>query len=266
MIRLNTMIGYFYMIQTCPDLDPLRIKFGFSKNPYDRLECFRTSLPTAILVRSWEINNTYIEKFLIETLSTIKSRLGPEVVTISSIEDTISEITKTIDEIHNGTHLEFEAKNKEIRKTILLSEETIELISRFASKRLDDNEGYFSKDFIIRKALKESIERGPFDKEIELKRIDWELQRATHDRELQKELQKQQFEQEMQKRRFEVEMREKEMELEEKRQSRMIEIQKEIMKDMVTGSGNNISPIEIKHMMELIKTMQNTIGEPTGEL
>jgi hypothetical protein len=45
--------GYFYAIQTMPDVMPNRIKLGFTNDLGWRLRSFRTVVPTAVLLKAW---------------------------------------------------------------------------------------------------------------------------------------------------------------------------------------------------------------------
>ena len=45
--------GFFYIIQIVPDLDPLRIKLGFTTDTQTRLSTYRTVSPTATLLKAW---------------------------------------------------------------------------------------------------------------------------------------------------------------------------------------------------------------------
>lgn len=45
--------GWFYLIQLTPDLQPRRVKFGFTDSPSERLSAHRVSSPTAVLVKAW---------------------------------------------------------------------------------------------------------------------------------------------------------------------------------------------------------------------
>lgn len=46
-------IGFFYVIQIVPDLDPNRVKLGYAKNVGQRLQQHRTTSPTAQLAQRW---------------------------------------------------------------------------------------------------------------------------------------------------------------------------------------------------------------------
>jgi len=51
--------GFFYIIQIVPDLDPLRVKLGFSSNVEGRLQAHRTAAPTAKLAKSWPCRRSW---------------------------------------------------------------------------------------------------------------------------------------------------------------------------------------------------------------
>jgi len=46
-------VGVFYVIQLAPDLDPMRLKFGFAESLQQRLLEHRTAAPTARVLRAW---------------------------------------------------------------------------------------------------------------------------------------------------------------------------------------------------------------------
>ena len=46
-------VGFFYIIQLVPELEPKRLKFGFATDVSERLNQHRTAAPTAVLVKSW---------------------------------------------------------------------------------------------------------------------------------------------------------------------------------------------------------------------
>ncbi len=43
--------GWFYVIQLIPDLKPERLKFGFSRNIDNRVNGYRVSSPTAVILK-----------------------------------------------------------------------------------------------------------------------------------------------------------------------------------------------------------------------
>ena len=51
--------GVFYIIQLAPDLDPNRIKFGFTANLPARLAQHKTTAPTCALVRWWPCRKSF---------------------------------------------------------------------------------------------------------------------------------------------------------------------------------------------------------------
>lgn len=46
--------GHFYIVQLVPELDPKRIKLGFSSNIQSRFRSHRVSAPTAKLLGTWD--------------------------------------------------------------------------------------------------------------------------------------------------------------------------------------------------------------------
>lgn len=50
---LDNGVGFFYLIQIVPDLDPLRVKLGWTSDVSMRLDAHRTAAPTAELVKCW---------------------------------------------------------------------------------------------------------------------------------------------------------------------------------------------------------------------
>jgi len=45
--------GWFYVVQLVPDLDPNRVKLGFTTSVDERLAAHRTAAPTAVLSKAW---------------------------------------------------------------------------------------------------------------------------------------------------------------------------------------------------------------------
>lgn len=50
---LDNEHGFFYLIQLVPDLDPLRVKLGWTNDTLNRLSAHRTAAPTAELIKAW---------------------------------------------------------------------------------------------------------------------------------------------------------------------------------------------------------------------
>lgn len=51
--------GFFYVIQLIPELDPLRVKLGWTNDVGSRLDAHRTAAPTAELVKSWPCRKSW---------------------------------------------------------------------------------------------------------------------------------------------------------------------------------------------------------------
>jgi hypothetical protein len=51
--------GWFYIVQPLPDLEPSRIKLGFSANNEQRLASYRTICPDATIVKTWPCRFTW---------------------------------------------------------------------------------------------------------------------------------------------------------------------------------------------------------------
>lgn len=66
--------GYFYVIQLVPELDPKRVKLGFSSNAENRLQQHRTSAPTATVRKTWPCRKTW-EVTAIAALTAVGCRL-----------------------------------------------------------------------------------------------------------------------------------------------------------------------------------------------
>jgi hypothetical protein len=60
--------GYFYVIQIAPDLDPLRIKLGFTNNVESRLRAYQTVAPAAKLVKAWGCKRSW-ERAAIDSIT-----------------------------------------------------------------------------------------------------------------------------------------------------------------------------------------------------
>jgi len=63
-----TEVGFFYVIQLVPELDPRRLKFGFADDIQTRLAQHRTSAPTTKLVKMWPCRRSW-ERTLIDCLA-----------------------------------------------------------------------------------------------------------------------------------------------------------------------------------------------------
>jgi predicted GIY-YIG superfamily endonuclease len=65
--------GYFYIIQLVPELDPKRIKLGYTNDLKDRLSQHKTAAPTAIIVKSWPCKRTW-ELTIMDSLSSVNCK------------------------------------------------------------------------------------------------------------------------------------------------------------------------------------------------
>jgi hypothetical protein len=52
-------VGYFYVIQLVPELDPKRLKLGFAESIEQRLDQHHTAAPTAKLLRAWPCKRSW---------------------------------------------------------------------------------------------------------------------------------------------------------------------------------------------------------------
>lgn len=81
--------GYFYIVQLVPDLNPNRIKLGFAVDVQDRLDTFRTSAPTAKLLRCWSCKRSW-ELAAIDSITRDGcTPLGNEVFECENLADVI---------------------------------------------------------------------------------------------------------------------------------------------------------------------------------
>ena len=79
--------GFFYAIQVVPDLDPLRIKLGWTYNVSDRLSAHQTAAPTAVLLRSWPCRKVW-EYAAMHSVTRIGCKhIGNEVYRCENIDD-----------------------------------------------------------------------------------------------------------------------------------------------------------------------------------
>lgn len=82
--------GFFYVIQLVPDLDPLRVKLGWTNNVLSRLDAHRTAAPTAELVKSCPCRKTW-EMAAIHSVTRIDCHnIGNEVYRCDNLEALIT--------------------------------------------------------------------------------------------------------------------------------------------------------------------------------
>jgi len=83
-------IGVFYIIQLIPELEPNRIKLGFSEDINSRLSQHRTASPTAIVLKIWPCKRSW-ESTVMDCLSSYNCKLIlNEVYECSSINEIIT--------------------------------------------------------------------------------------------------------------------------------------------------------------------------------
>ncbi len=85
---LGENTGFFYVIQLEPDLDPTRLKLGFTIAIEQRLRQHRCSAPFAAVVRTWPCRRTW-EQAAIDCLSNGCERLHTEVFRVDDLEATL---------------------------------------------------------------------------------------------------------------------------------------------------------------------------------
>jgi hypothetical protein len=86
---LDNRHGFFYVIQLVPDLDPLRVKLGWTNDVMGRLAAHRTAAPTARLVKSWSCHKSW-EVTAIDSVTRIGcSHIGNEVYRCENLEELI---------------------------------------------------------------------------------------------------------------------------------------------------------------------------------
>ena len=78
--------GYFYFIQTVPDLKKERIKMGFATSVKSRLNQHQTSSPTAKIYRHWRCKSCW-ERAAIDAISKCGIAVGGEVYDFNSLEE-----------------------------------------------------------------------------------------------------------------------------------------------------------------------------------
>lgn len=88
-VAFSEATGVLYLIQTVPDLDPHRVKIGFTTNIDARFAAHRTTSPTANILASWRCRRDW-ESAAIASLTRADCKLlGYEVVIAQNIQDLI---------------------------------------------------------------------------------------------------------------------------------------------------------------------------------
>lgn len=70
--------GHFYALQLVPELDPKRIKLGFTSGIDGRLSAHRTAAPTSVLLKSWPCRRSW-EIAALASVSRDYDTIGQEV-------------------------------------------------------------------------------------------------------------------------------------------------------------------------------------------
>jgi hypothetical protein len=82
--------GYFYVIQLIPELDPCRVKLGWTNGLDGRLASHRTAAPTAQLIKAWPCKKAW-ELAAMASLTRMGCTLiANEVYTCDSVDAVVS--------------------------------------------------------------------------------------------------------------------------------------------------------------------------------
>jgi hypothetical protein len=83
---VNGEVGFFYVVQLVPELDPHRLKLGFANDAEARLQGHRTAAPTAQLLKAWPCKRAW-EDAAIASVTRVESKLiGSEVYECSNVQ------------------------------------------------------------------------------------------------------------------------------------------------------------------------------------
>ena len=78
--------GVFYIIQLVPELEPERVKLGFSRDMESRLSAHRTAAPTAKLLETWPCHRNWELAVIASITRTECNPLSDEVFVVQDIE------------------------------------------------------------------------------------------------------------------------------------------------------------------------------------
>lgn len=81
--------GVYYVVRLVPELDPRRVKFGFTTSLDRRLAEFRTTCPHVELVRQWPCSGLNVEHVATGALARRCRHLGGEVFEADDIDDVL---------------------------------------------------------------------------------------------------------------------------------------------------------------------------------
>ena len=82
--------GVFYVIQVVPDLDPLRVKLGWTHDISSRLDAHRTAAPTAEMVKMWPCRKVWEVAAIHSVTQTDCTNIGSEVYRCSNLQSLIA--------------------------------------------------------------------------------------------------------------------------------------------------------------------------------
>lgn len=86
---VSAEVGFFYLIQLEPALDPGRFKVGFAASMSERLRQLRCSAPFATVLWSWPCRRLW-ERTAIESVAAGCERLHTEVFRTDSLDEIVS--------------------------------------------------------------------------------------------------------------------------------------------------------------------------------
>jgi len=86
---VNNENGYFYVIQLVPELDPKRIKLGYTNDINDRLNQHKTAAPTAKILKSWQCKRSWESTVMDSLTSNNCKHILNEVFECDDIENLI---------------------------------------------------------------------------------------------------------------------------------------------------------------------------------
>jgi hypothetical protein len=81
-------VGFLYIIQLEPMLDPGRYKIGYASSVQDRLRSHRTSAPFSVVIEQWPCKLLW-EKTAIDCIAANCARLHTEVFRTTNIADVV---------------------------------------------------------------------------------------------------------------------------------------------------------------------------------
>lgn len=88
-----SIVGYFYIVQPLPEVQPGRIKLGFTTNPDGRLASYRGICPEAKMLRKWRCWGDW-ERPAIDYIATGCKPIGQEVFTDCDVNALLERASK----------------------------------------------------------------------------------------------------------------------------------------------------------------------------